>query len=67
MRWCSDGFEIRCDSGQVVTATFAKDCCDREVMAWRAWVGKGLSGELVRDMLIGEAAAAAYCGRILTI
>lgn len=52
MRWCSDGFEIRCDSGQVVTATFAKDCCDREVMAWRAWVGKGLPGEPVRDMLI---------------
>ena len=51
-RWCSDGFEIRCDSGQVVTATFAKDCCDREVMAWRAWVGKGLPGEPVRDMLI---------------
>jgi hypothetical protein len=36
-------------------------------MAWRAWVGKGLPGELVRDMLISEAAAAAYCGRILTI
>jgi transposase InsO family protein len=51
-RWCSDGFEIRCDSGQVVTATFAKDCCDREVMAWRAWVGKGLPGEPVRDMLV---------------
>jgi hypothetical protein len=47
-----DGFEIRCDSGQVVTATFAKDCCDHEVMAWRAWVGKGLPGEPVRDMLI---------------
>jgi putative transposase len=36
MRWCSDGFEIKCDSGETVTATFAKDCCDREVMAWRA-------------------------------
>ena len=32
-RWCSDGFEIHCDSGQTVTATFAKDCCDREIMA----------------------------------
>ena len=51
-RWCSDGFEIRCDSGQSVTATFAKDCCDREIMAWRAWEGKGLSGEPVREMLI---------------
>jgi transposase InsO family protein len=52
MRCCLDGFEIRCNSGQVVTATFAKDCCDREVMAWRAWVGKGLPGEPVRDMRI---------------
>ena len=52
VRWCSDGFEIKCDSGQTVTATFAKDCCDREIMAWRAWEGKGLPGEPVREMLI---------------
>lgn len=51
-RWCSDGFEIPCDSGQTVTATFAKDCCDREIMAFRAWVGKGMPGEPVREMLI---------------
>jgi len=51
-RWCSDGFEIKCDSGQTVTATFAKDCCDREIMAFRAWEGKGLPGEPVREMLI---------------
>lgn len=52
LRWCSDGFEVKCDSGQTVTATFAKDCCDREVLAWRAWEGKGLPGEPVREMLI---------------
>ena len=52
LRWCSDGFEIKCDSGETVTTTFAKDCCDREVMAWRAWEGKGLPGEPVREMLI---------------
>ena len=51
-RWCSDGFEIKCDSGETVTATFAKDCCDREILAFRAWVGKGLPGEPVREMLI---------------
>lgn len=50
--WCSDGLEIKCNSGQIVTATFAKDCCIREVMAWRAWEGKGLPGEPVREMLI---------------
>lgn len=32
--------------------TFTKDCCDREMMAWRAWEGKGLPGEPVREMLI---------------
>lgn len=52
LRWCSDGFEIKCDSGETVTTTFTKDCCDREVMAWRAWEGKGLPGEPVREMLI---------------
>ena len=52
LRWCSDGFEIRCDSGETVTATFTKDCGDREVLAYRAWVGKGLPGEPVREMLI---------------
>jgi len=30
LRWCSDGLEIQCDSGQTVTVTFTKDCCDRE-------------------------------------
>ena len=30
MRWRSDGFEIACENGQVVTGTFTKDCCDRE-------------------------------------
>lgn len=52
LRWFSDGLEIKCDSGQTVTATFTKDCCDRDVTAWRAWEGKGLPGEPVRDMLI---------------
>ena len=35
-----------------MTATFAKDCCDRKIMAFRAWEGKGLPGEPVREMLI---------------
>ena len=52
VRWCSDGFEIRCDSGEIVTAAFTKDCCDREILAFRAWEGKGLPGEPVREMLI---------------
>ena len=51
-RWCSDGFEIACENGQVVTGTFTKDCCDREIIAWRAWTGRGMPGEPVREMLI---------------
>jgi putative transposase len=51
-RWCSDGFEIACENGQVVTGTFTKDCCDREIISWRAWSGRGLPGEPVREMLI---------------
>lgn len=35
-----------------MSATFTKDGCDREVMAWRAWVGKGRQGEPVREILI---------------
>lgn len=35
-RWCSDGFEIACDNGEVVNGVFMKDCCDREIIAWRA-------------------------------
>jgi len=51
-RWCSDGFEIKCDSGEIVTTTFAKDCCDQEIMAWRAWSGRGLLSGPVQEMLI---------------
>lgn len=29
-----------------------KDYCDHEIIAWRAWIGRGLPGELVRCMMI---------------
>ena len=51
-RWCSYGFEIACDNGEVVTGVFMKDCCDREIIAWRAWAERGLPGEPVRNMLV---------------
>jgi putative transposase len=35
-RWCSDGFEFRCDNGEAVRTTFALDCCDREALSWVA-------------------------------
>lgn len=51
-RRCSDGFEIGCDNGDVVTGVFLKDCCDREIISLRAWSSRGLPGEPVRDMLV---------------
>ena len=28
VRWCSDGFEFRCDDGAPLRVVFALDCCD---------------------------------------
>lgn len=51
-RWASDGFEIPCWNGEVVRVAFAIDTHDREVMAWVATIGAGISGEMVRDMMM---------------
>ena len=50
-RWCSDGFEFRCDDGAPVRVTFALDCCDREAISWLA-SGHGYSGNDVRDVML---------------
>lgn len=50
-RWCSDGFEFRCDNGEPLRVTFALDCCDREAMSWAATTG-GHSGDMVRDVML---------------
>jgi putative transposase len=50
-RWCSDGFEFRCDNGEPLRVTFALDCCDREAMSWVASTG-GYSGDGVRDVML---------------
>ena len=39
-RWCSDGFEFRCDNGEPLRVTFALDCCGREAMSWAATTGR---------------------------
>jgi putative transposase len=31
--WCSDGFEINCDSGKTVLATLALNWCHRKTLA----------------------------------
>jgi len=50
-RWCSDGFEFRCDNGEPLRATFALGCCDREAMSWAATTA-GHSGDIVRDVML---------------
>ncbi|MCO8252171.1 IS3 family transposase [Comamonas thiooxydans] len=50
-RWCSDGFEFRCDNGEAVRTTFALDCCDREAMSWVAST-EGYTGDDVRDVML---------------
>ena len=51
-RWASDGFEIGCWNGEAVRVAFAIDTHDREVMSWVATAGSGISGEMVRDMML---------------
>ena len=51
-RWASDGFEISCWNGEVVRIAFAIDTHDREIMAWIATSGGGISGEMIRDLML---------------
>ncbi|EIY9412092.1 TPA: IS3 family transposase [Escherichia coli] len=51
-RWCSDGFEFRCDNGEKLRVTFALDCCDREALHWAVTTG-GLVSETVQDVMLG--------------
>lgn len=50
-RWCSDGFEFRCENGERVRTTFALDCCDREALSWVATTS-GYTGDDVRDVML---------------
>ncbi|GMG85500.1 hypothetical protein LNKW23_47220 [Paralimibaculum aggregatum] len=52
LRWCSDGFEFACWNGEIVRGAFVIDAHDREVIAWRAVIGGGISGSDVRDMML---------------
>jgi putative transposase len=37
-RWCSDGFEIACDNGEVVTGVFMKDVSVTPAPSGRSWL-----------------------------
>ncbi len=51
-RWCSDGFEFRCDNGEKLRVTFALDCCEREALLWAVTTG-GFDSETVQDVMLG--------------
>jgi hypothetical protein len=50
-RYCLDGLEITCDNGERARVTFSLDCCDRQAIAFAATTA-GISGELVRDVMV---------------
>jgi len=50
-RWCSNGFEFRCEDGAKLGVTFALDCCDREAIGWVA-SPTGYSGDDIRDLML---------------
>jgi putative transposase len=52
LRWCSDGLEFSCWNGDVVRMAFIIDAFDREIIAWTAVCGAGISGSDVRDMML---------------
>jgi putative transposase len=50
-RWCSDGFEFRCEDGAKLSVTFALDCCDREAIGWVA-SPTGYRGDDIRHLML---------------
>jgi transposase InsO family protein len=52
LRWCSDGLEFNCWNGDVVRMAFIIDAFDREIIAWTAVSGAGISGSDIRDMML---------------
>lgn len=52
LRWCSDCLEFSCWNGDIVCLAFIIDAFDREIVAWTAVCGAGISGSDVRDMML---------------
>jgi transposase InsO family protein len=65
LRWCSDAFEIRCWNGEKVQVVFSLDCCDREVMAFRASTSYP-TGETIRDLMAETIEARFGAGSVTT-
>ena len=52
VRWCSDHLEIHARNREVVRILFVLDACDREIITWSAVAKAGISGEMVRDLMV---------------
>jgi transposase InsO family protein len=52
VRWCSDHLEIHARNREVVRILFVLDACDRGIIAWSAVAQAGISGEMVRDLMV---------------
>src|SRR5215210_3481206 len=52
LRWCSDGLEFTCWNGDIIRVAFILDAFDREILAWTAVCGAGISGSDVRDLML---------------
>jgi putative transposase len=52
LRWCSDALEFTCWNGEIVRMAFIIDAFDREIIAWTAVSGAGISGSDGRDMML---------------
>lgn len=50
-RWCSDGFEFRCDNSEKLRVTLAQDCRDRKIIDSAAETG-GYDTETVHDVML---------------
>lgn len=51
-RWCSDGFEFRCDNGEKLRVIFAQDCCYWEILNWAGGTGR-YDKQTVQDVMLG--------------
>jgi len=51
LRWCSDGFVLRCWNGDAVHIAFSLDTCDREAMKYIAST-KSIDGAMIRDLML---------------
>ena len=53
LRWCSDALDFACWNGEVVRMAFIIDAFDREIIAFTALSGSGVSGSDIRDLMLG--------------